>query len=77
MHEAEWGPEKEELCRDGVQAAPAMRLERRGEGKQALPAITAGKIIKKKVFPVSSLRKSPLPSTSIGFRGRLHVQPPS
>ena len=49
----EWGPEKEELCRDGVQAAPAVRLERREESKQALPAITAGKIIKAKVFPLS------------------------
>ena len=29
------------------------RLERRGESKAALPAITAGKIIKEKVFPVS------------------------
>lgn len=28
------------------------RLEQRGESKQALPAITAGKIIKEKVFPV-------------------------
>lgn len=29
------------------------RLERRGERKAVLPAITAGKIIKEKVFPVS------------------------
>lgn len=48
-----WDPEKEEKCRDGVQAAPAVRLDGRGASKQALPAITAGKIIKEKVFPVS------------------------
>lgn len=41
------------------------RLERRGESKQALPAITAGKIIKEKVFPVS------VPS------GKVLLRPPS
>lgn len=34
-------------------ACDVWRLNRRGESKQALPAITAGKIIKEKVFPVS------------------------
>lgn len=46
----EWGPEKEKLCRDGVQAASAVEIRKE---RQTLPAKTAGKIIKEKVFPVS------------------------
>lgn len=49
----EWGREKEKLCWDGVQDLPATEIRKRGEGKPALPAKTAGKIIKRKVFPVS------------------------
>lgn len=46
----EWGPEKEKLCWDGVQAAPAVEIRKE---RQTLPAKTSGKIIKEKVFPVS------------------------
>ncbi|KAI4821261.1 hypothetical protein KUCAC02_029203 [Chaenocephalus aceratus] len=46
-------PKVSDLASELDPAPPAKEIKRRGESKPALPAITAGKIIKQKVFPVS------------------------
>lgn len=46
-------PEKAQRSWDGMRAAPAKEISKEGR-VVALPAITAGKIIKEKVFPVST-----------------------
>lgn len=78
---SEWDPEKEELRWDGVQVAPAREIRKEERASRRLPAITAGKIIKQKVFPVSiPPSNSRPPSTTIGLlwtRCRLKDRLPS
>lgn len=64
----EWGPEKEELCRDGVQSAPVMEI--RIERREQAGAASDNSRKDNKAEGVSCecpLRKSPLPSTTVGL----------
>lgn len=74
----EWGTEKEELCRDGVQAMPAMEIRREHAGAASDNSRKDNK--GEGVSCERSLRKSPPPSITIGLlwtRCRLKAWSPS
>lgn len=57
----EWGPEKEELCRDGVQAAPTMEIRKEKREQAGVASDNSRKDNKAEgVSCERSLRKSPL-----------------
>lgn len=64
----EWGPEKEKLSRDGVQAALAMEIRKERRGQAGAASENSRKDNKGEgVSCECPLRKSPLPSTIIGL----------
>lgn len=77
----EWGPEKEELCRDGVQAAPAMEIRKERREQAGAASDNSRKDNNEEgVSCECSLRKSPPPSTTMALlwtRCRLSARSPS